>query len=217
MRAAGCATSPRGFAPHARRPLRPRASWSGRPLLARAVRCPSAFSAEDLDAEDVFDGDVSVTAGDAPDADDGAVSFSSFCATALEMTDADVAKVLERVPKLKGYDVERVLAPKVDLLARELGALPVDLRVVLVQRLARAPSLRHARPHRTGRRPPCAAHPHETRGDGRPPEAHTAPLHASLARTRRLHVLARARAPHGGVCTACCRSASATPSATPPL
>ena len=122
MRAAGCATSPRGFAPHARRPLRPRASWSGRPLLARAVRCPSAFSAEDLDAEDVFDGDVSVTAGDAPDADDGAVSFSSFCATALEMTDADVAKVLERVPKLKGYDVERVLAPKVDLLARELGA-----------------------------------------------------------------------------------------------
>ena len=122
MRAAGCATPPRGFAPHARRAPCRRASWSGCSLLARAVRCPSAFSAEDFDAEDVFDGDVSVAAEDAPDAEDGAVRFSAFCATALEMTDADVARVLDRVPKLKGYDIERVLAPKVDLLARELGA-----------------------------------------------------------------------------------------------
>jgi len=133
MRATGCAAPPKGFAPHARRPLRAPASRGGRPHLARAVRGPSAFVAEAFEAEDVFDGDVSVAARDAPDAEAGAVSFSAFCASALEMTDADVAKVLDRVPKLKGYDVDRVLAPKVDLLARELGAGARALRASVMR------------------------------------------------------------------------------------
>ena len=133
MRATGCAAPPKGFAPHARRPLRAPASRGGRPQLARAVRGPSAFVAEAFEAEDVFVGDVSVAARDAPDAEAGAVSFSAFCASALEMTDADVAKVLDRVPKLKGYDVDRVLAPKVDLLARELGAGARALRASVLR------------------------------------------------------------------------------------
>ena len=133
MRATGCAAPPKGFAPHARRPLCAPASRGGRPQLARAVRGPSAFVAEAFEAEDVFDGDVSVAARDAPDAEAGAVSFSAFCASALEMTDADVAKVLDRVPKLKGYDVDRVLAPKVDLLARELGAGARALRASVMR------------------------------------------------------------------------------------
>ena len=132
MRAAGCATPPRGFAPRARRPPRPSTSRGGRsPRGTRAARGPSAFVAGAFEAEDVFDADVSVAGEDARDAEAGAVSFAAFCATALEMTDADVAKVLDRVPKLKGYDVDRVLAPKVDLLALELGAGARALRAAV--------------------------------------------------------------------------------------
>ena len=132
MRAAGCATPPRGFAPRARRAPRPSTSRGGRsPRGTRAARGPSAFVAGAFEAEDVFDADVSVAGEDARDAEAGAVSFAAFCATALEMTDADVAKVLDRVPKLKGYDVDRVLAPKVDLLALELGAGARALRAAV--------------------------------------------------------------------------------------
>lgn len=132
MRAAGCVTPPPGFAPRARRAPRPSTSRGGRsPRGTRAARGPSAFVAGAFEAEDVFDADVSVAGEDARDAEAGAVSFAAFCATALEMTDADVAKVLDRVPKLKGYDVDRVLAPKVDLLALELGAGARALRAAV--------------------------------------------------------------------------------------
>ena len=123
MRAVGwCAPPARGFNP-VPRPRRPCPSHSGRYSLSVVRRASNPSVVGSIDEDGVFDEAQSPIESD--------LSFETFCEHTLAMTESDITKVLDRVPKLKGYDVSTAIAPKVDILTNELGASVATVRAAV--------------------------------------------------------------------------------------